>query len=37
MRYYEPLAEFGPRRPPQESLVDKFGERPWGLDPALWP
>ena len=37
MRYYEPLAEFGPRRPPQESLVDKFGGLPWGLDPAAWP
>lgn len=37
MRYYEPLAEFGPRRPPQESLADKFGGLPWGLDPAEWP
>lgn len=37
MQNYKPIFSLAATQKPQRKLRSKFGGRPWGLDPSIWP
>ncbi len=37
MKNYKPIFSLAAIQDPQKKLRSKFGGRPWGLDPSIWP